>query len=187
MQSKFTQVLLSFVLVFTLAVYSGEAIKCYECIAVGSGTNECNGDIVAKSDDKNYVVDCDLSTMKAFESKLQSNPTMTDISNLFAVDTPKEHLSKTKMPMSCLKIHLKVGAENVLVRTCQTAPTEAVKPCQVMEEKAKKDYRSSASVLSCDICEGDKCNGSGTQSSALIVTFISVLGTLSMGLSYLMA
>ncbi|CAG5108963.1 Protein of unknown function [Cotesia congregata] len=138
MQSKFTQVLLSFVLVFTLAVYSGEAIKCYECIAVGSGTDECNGDIVAKSDDKNYVVDCDLSTMKAFESKLQSNPTMTDISNLFA-------------------------------------------------EKAKKDYRSSASVLSCDICEGDKCNGSGTQSSALIVTFISVLGTLSMGLSYLIA
>ncbi|XP_008552219.1 uncharacterized protein LOC103574531 [Microplitis demolitor] len=187
MQSKFTQVLLSFVLVFTLAVYSGEALKCYECIAVGSGTDECEGDIVVKSDDKNVVVDCDLSTMKAFHSKIQDNPTMNQISSLFAVDTPQQHRSQTKMPMSCLKLRLKVEAENVMVRTCQSAPTETVKPCQVMEEKARKDYRNIASVISCDICEGDKCNGSGIKSATFIAIFLPLVASTLTGLFYRMA
>ncbi|XP_034934722.1 uncharacterized protein [Chelonus insularis] len=179
MQSKFIQVLPSFVLVFTLAITSGEALKCYECIAVGTGTDECNGDIVVKSGDKN-LVECDLRSMEFFHSRLQDNSALTSISSVFAVDSPKTYRSQTKMPMSCVNIGMKVGPEKVILRTCQTAQTETVKPCAVIRDKIKKDFSNTVTVDHCEICEGDKCNGSGIKSTSYIVTvlplFISLLG-----------
>ncbi|KAK0179090.1 hypothetical protein PV327_007913 [Microctonus hyperodae] len=185
MEFKFEKVTFCFVIVIALTINIGEALQCYECIAVGTGTDECNGDIVVKSDGKN-VIECDLSSMRAFHSKLQENSVLSQISNVFAVDSPSQtYRPQTKTPMACVKLGLKVGSESVILRTCQTAQTETVKPCQVTRDKIKKDFHDTVRVDSCDICESDKCNGSDKiKSSTLFITFIPLFASVFMGIIY---
>lgn len=93
---------------------------------MGTGTDECNGDMVVKSDGKN-VIECDLSSMRAFHSKLQENSVLNQISNVFAVDSPSQtYRPQTKTPMACVKLGLK-GKERILIIKLKRMNNKSIK------------------------------------------------------------
>ncbi|XP_011309724.1 uncharacterized protein [Fopius arisanus] len=165
-----------------LAINSGEALECYECVSHALADDRCKGDFITQKGDKD-VVNCSQSVLNKWHNKMIHNTELYGLASVFEV-APSTYPSPDLEQFSCLKLELKVNNEVKTMRTCQSKKTAVLDPCKKVEQVAMNIPEKAISVEFCGLCSKDKCNGTGTTSSTYLATFLSLVVTLSL-MSYL--
>lgn len=86
---------------------TGDALQCYECIAVGEASDDCKPEILMK--DENAKTTCSINTMSEWHNKLAGHSSLSGIARVFRVDGngQSSHSITPQTPMSCVKMVLR--------------------------------------------------------------------------------
>nr|XP_012235614.1 PREDICTED: uncharacterized protein LOC105679884 [Linepithema humile] len=150
-------------------VYSENVLKCYMCTSLSD--ENCGSGLTVHS---LHPVECTLPKMIEWQRIIKQHNIPRSFAPLFEV---AESLQNYRTPhhMACAKMVLYVGDQNVTVRTCQMAETEAVYPCQAMNKTLKNRM---VRMEQCSLCLKEACNGTIFPSPEIFYIFLTFLGTL---------
>ncbi|XP_046492551.1 uncharacterized protein [Neodiprion pinetum] len=142
--------------VFALAAREVNMLKCHMC---SSFSNE---DCKDHTKDTNIpLVECDNKALTKWHGEMVQTPVLQNIVHVFEIDQPVNHNQNIEIiNPACAKMNLKVGLQKYTLRTCQTAKTASLDPCEVIRTKLQKSGVGSGVVVDyCDLCTSEGCNG----------------------------
>ncbi|XP_050455808.1 uncharacterized protein LOC126853784 [Cataglyphis hispanica] len=116
-----------------VAVHS-DALKCYMCTSLSNAT--CGSALTTKS---LQPVECTGTKIVDWQRDIQQHRILNKITGLFEIDEALRHYPGVPRDMACAKMILNVANKEVIVRTCQTAKTDLIDPCETMKAKIQKE------------------------------------------------
>ncbi|KAH0949022.1 hypothetical protein HN011_009100 [Eciton burchellii] len=151
-----------------IVMVHSDVLKCYMCTSL---SKDCESNMVGKSV---QPVECTWDKMFQWQKNIGQHKILSSIAHLFEVDETFQHYPSPPS-MACAKMILDVRNTNVTVRTCQTAKTEILDPCEVMKRKLKEDLLGT--MKQCTLCKEDACNSTASLSPEIfyILSFLGIL------------
>ncbi|XP_070172664.1 uncharacterized protein [Polyergus mexicanus] len=156
-----------------VAVHSDRVLKCYMCTSLSE--KGCGSAFNSSL----QPVECTVKKILEWQRDLQQHRILSKIVSLFGIDEALQHSPRTPQDMACAKMVLnvdKVVNQEVIVRMCQTAKTDLIDPCKVMDGKIQKDQLGN--MEHCELCPKDACNGTTIVSPEIFYALLSLLGSL---------
>ncbi|XP_046752658.1 uncharacterized protein LOC124415947 [Diprion similis] len=142
--------------VFALAAREVNMLKCHMCSSFSGG--DCKD---FTKDSYIPLVECDNRALTKWHSEISKAPVLQNIVHVFEIDQPvNQNQNFELVNHACAKMNLKVAGQQYTLRTCQTAKTPSLDPCEVIRTKLQKTgVGSEISVDYCDLCTAEGCNG----------------------------
>ncbi|KAL6433796.1 hypothetical protein ACFW04_005792 [Cataglyphis niger] len=168
MHRRITILLIASALV--VAVHS-DVLKCYMCTSLSN--DSCGSALTTRS---LQPVECTGTKIVDWQRDIQQHRILNKITGLFEIDEALRHYPGIPRDMACAKMIFNVANKEVIVRTCQTAKTDLIDPCETMKAKIQKEQLGK--IEQCALCNTDACNGTTIVSPEIFYMLLSLLGTL---------
>ncbi|EFN77330.1 hypothetical protein EAI_14460 [Harpegnathos saltator] len=120
-------------------------------------------------------VECTGQNMLDWQGIIKQHYVLNSIVGLYEVADPIQHYQSTQ-DMACSKMTINIENQDVIIRTCQTAKTEIIDPCNIMKVKLKDHHH--IEMTKCDLCPTDACNSTTIVSPDILYILLSFLGSL---------